>query len=222
VEAVGVSAPGPLDPVASVIRDAPNLPGWHEVPIRARLERALGRPVRLENDANAAALAEFRFGAGRGARAFVFLTMSTGVGAGLVLDGRLYRGARYGAGRGRSHPVVPDGRRCACGLHGCLEATQGPASPRILRTSARREDAIRELVAEPRAGQRASGSRRCAQAIPRRACAVARPARAGHRDPGTRANTDCIALGVVARNSICFSSSRRRAIHAPACCASWR
>ncbi len=128
LEAVGVSAPGPLDPVAGVIRDAPNLPGWHEVAIRARLEAALGRPVRLENDANAAALAEWRFGAGRGARAFVFLTMSTGVGAGLVLEDRLYRGARYGAGEIGHIPVVPDGRLCACGLRGCLEAYTGGAA----------------------------------------------------------------------------------------------
>jgi glucokinase len=128
LDAIGVSAPGPLDPVTGVIRDAPNLPGWHEVPIRARLERALGRPVRLENDANAAALAEWRFGAGRGARAFVFLTMSTGVGGGLVLDGRLYRGARFGAGEIGHIPVVPDGRACACGLHGCLEAYTGGAA----------------------------------------------------------------------------------------------
>ncbi len=128
LEAVGVSAPGPLNPVTGVIRDAPNLPGWHEVPIRARLERALGRPVRLENDANAAALAEWRFGAGRGSNAFVFLTMSTGVGAGLVLDGRLYRGARFGAGEVGHIPVVPDGRACACGLRGCLEAYTGGAA----------------------------------------------------------------------------------------------
>ncbi len=128
IDAVGVSAPGPLDPVAGVIHAAPNLPGWIDVPIRARLERALGRPVRLENDANAAALAEWRYGAGRGSRAFVFLTMSTGVGGGLVLDGRLYRGARYGAGEIGHIPVVPGGRRCACGLRGCLEAYTGGAA----------------------------------------------------------------------------------------------
>ncbi|MEX2205660.1 MAG: ROK family protein [Myxococcota bacterium] len=149
LEAIGVSAPGPLDPVTGVIRNAPNLPGWHEVPIRARLERALGRPVRLENDANAAALAEWRFGAGRGARAFVFLTMSTGVGGGLVLDGRLYRGARYGAGEIGHIPVVPDGRACACGLRGCLEAYTGGAAlaARIREElSAGAKSMIRELV----------------------------------------------------------------------------
>lgn len=126
--AIGVSAPGPLDPAAGVVRDAPNLPGWHEVPISASLARAFGRPVRLENDANAAALAEWRFGSGRGSRDFAFLTMSTGVGAGLILDGRLYRGARYGAGEVGHMPVVPNGRACACGLHGCLEAYTGGAA----------------------------------------------------------------------------------------------
>ena len=126
--AIGVSAPGPLDPESGMVRDAPNIPGWHEVPLRAQLERAFGRPVRLENDANAAALAEWRFGAGRGSRDFAFLTMSTGVGAGLVLDGRLYRGARFGAGELGHGPLVADGRRCACGLHGCLEAYTGGAA----------------------------------------------------------------------------------------------
>jgi glucokinase len=126
--AIGVSAPGPLDPASGVVRDAPNLPGWHEVPICEHFERAFGRPVRLENDANAAALAEWRFGAGRGSRAFAFLTMSTGVGAGLVLDGRLYRGARFGAGELGHGPLVAGGRLCACGIRGCLEAYTGGAA----------------------------------------------------------------------------------------------
>ena len=126
--AIGVCAPGPLDPSTGVVHDAPNLPGWHEVPISAQLARAFGRSVRLENDANAAALAEWRFGAGRGSRAFAFLTMSTGVGAGFILDGRLYRGARYGAGEVGHMPVVLGGRACVCGLRGCLEAYTGGAA----------------------------------------------------------------------------------------------
>ncbi|HTO68432.1 MAG TPA: ROK family protein [Myxococcota bacterium] len=128
LESIGVSAPGPLDPKAGVVRDAPNLPGWHEVPISARLARAFDRPVRLENDANAAALAEWQFGAGRGSRAFAFLTMSTGVGAGFVLDGALYRGARFGAGEVGHMPVAQHGRPCFCGLTGCLEAYTGGAA----------------------------------------------------------------------------------------------
>ena len=123
--AIGVSAPGPLDPSTGMVRDAPNLRGWHEVPISAHLARAFGRRVRLENDANAAALAEWRFGSGRGSRAFAFLTMSTGVGAGFVLDGALYRGARFGAGEVGHMPVVPQGLACICGLRGCLEAYTG-------------------------------------------------------------------------------------------------
>jgi len=149
LDAIGVSAPGPLDPVRGVVHDAPNLPGWHEVPVRARLERALGRPVRIENDANAAALAEWRLGAGRGARAFVFLTMSTGVGGGLVLDGRLYRGARFGAGELGHIPIVAGGRACACGLRGCLEAyTGGAALAARIRAEleAGAKSAIRDLV----------------------------------------------------------------------------
>src|SRR5690606_35210320 len=98
VAAVGVTAPGPLDAEAGVVLLPPNLPGWRNVPIVSALRDALGVPVFLENDANAAALAEWHFGAGRGLRHMVYLTMSTGVGGGLVLDGRLYRGVLGSAG----------------------------------------------------------------------------------------------------------------------------
>lgn len=126
--AVGVSLPGPLDPVAGVIHHPPNLPGWKEVDVRTPLVRAFGCPVHLENDANAAALAEWRFGAGRGFRHLVYLTMSTGVGAGLVLDGRLYRGAGCQAGELGHAPVEWEGESCACGQRGCLEAYVGGAA----------------------------------------------------------------------------------------------
>lgn len=122
VRALGVSAPGPLDPEVGVVVDTPNLDGWRNFPLRERLARALGAPVSIENDANAAALAEWRYGAGRGARNLLFLTMSTGVGGGLILDGRLYRGSRFQAGEVGHIPVQPNGRLCGCGLRGCLEA----------------------------------------------------------------------------------------------------
>jgi glucokinase len=128
ISALGVSAAGPLDPIEGVVLNPPNLPGWRQVPIRAVLEERLGVPVRVENDANAAALAEWRFGAGRGAQNLAYLTMSTGIGGGLILDGRLYRGARFQAGEVGHMPVVPDGRQCACGLRGCLEAYVGGAA----------------------------------------------------------------------------------------------
>jgi glucokinase len=85
-------------------------------------------PVLLENDANAAALAEWRFGAGQGTHTMLYLTMSTGVGGGLILDGRLYRGASFQAGEVGHIPIVPSGRPCACGLRGCLEAYVGGAA----------------------------------------------------------------------------------------------
>jgi glucokinase len=90
IAAVGVSAPGPLDRERGRILGPPNLPGWHDLPLRDRIADALGRPVFVENDANAAVLAEWRFGAWIGLSSLVYLTMSTGVGGGLILDGRLY------------------------------------------------------------------------------------------------------------------------------------
>jgi glucokinase len=128
IAAVGVSAPGALDAEAGVLLQPPNLPSWDRAPVRAVLERALGRPLGLENDANAAALAEWRFGAGRGARDVVFLTMSTGVGGGLVLGGRLHRGLFSAAGEVGHLPVEWDGEPCACGQRGCLEAYVGGAA----------------------------------------------------------------------------------------------
>jgi glucokinase len=126
-EAVGVCAPGPLDPLRGVVIDAPNLAGWVGVPLVERLQAALGASVRLENDANAAALAEWRHGAGRGARNLIFATMSTGIGAGLILDGRLYRGAHFLAGEIGHAPIRREGRMHA-GLAGTLEAYAGGAA----------------------------------------------------------------------------------------------
>lgn len=128
IEGVGLSVPGPIDLDSGVIGRPPNLPGWREVPIRDWVAEAFGRRVAIDNDANAAALAEWRYGAGQGARDLVFLTMSTGVGAGLVLDGRLYRGARGNAGELGHMSVEWEGARCRCGQRGCLEAYVGGAS----------------------------------------------------------------------------------------------
>ena len=124
-EAIGISAPGPLDRRAGTLNHPPNLPTWRAARVAAPLSDALSAPAFLENDANAAALAEWRFGAGRGARRLVYLTMSTGVGGGLVLDGRLYRGRADLAGEIGHAPVEWDGLACACGLRGCLEAYVG-------------------------------------------------------------------------------------------------
>jgi glucokinase len=97
-QAVGVSCGGPLDSKRGLVLSPPNLPGWHEIDVLAPLRRATGAPAALQNDANAGALAEWRWGAGRGCASMIFLTFGTGMGAGLILDGRLYVGASDSAG----------------------------------------------------------------------------------------------------------------------------
>jgi len=98
IEAVGVSCGGPLDSRAGIVQSPPNLPGWDDVPITRHLSDGLGCAAWLQNDANACALAEWRFGAGKGARNMVFLTFGTGMGAGLIIENRLYEGTNDLAG----------------------------------------------------------------------------------------------------------------------------
>jgi len=120
--AVGICSPGPCDIDAGVLSSAPNLPGWRDVPICRYVEERLGVPARLENDANAAALGEHVYGAGRGCRHLIYMTLSTGIGGGLIIDGRLYRGATGVAGELGHMTIEPDGPLCGCGNRGCLEA----------------------------------------------------------------------------------------------------
>ncbi len=119
--ALGIGSPGPLDPETGVVYRSPNL-GWEDVPLKRRLEEILGVPVLVDNDANLAALGEYSFGAGQGARQMVYVTVSTGIGGGIILDGRIYRGAGGGAGEAGHMVLDPDGPLCGCGRRGCLEA----------------------------------------------------------------------------------------------------
>ncbi|MEV4564872.1 ROK family glucokinase [Nonomuraea sp. NPDC049419] len=120
VEAVGVGAAGFVDESRSVIRFAPNL-AWREEPLQKKISGLVGLPVVIENDANAMAWGETRFGAGRGQSHVVCLTLGTGIGGGLVFDGALYRG-RWGMGAELGHmQVQPGGRECGCGNIGCWE-----------------------------------------------------------------------------------------------------
>ncbi len=119
--ALGVSCGGPVDSSLGVIHSPPNLPGWDAVPLREFLQAELGLPVFVENDASATALAEHRWGAGRGCSEMAFLTMGTGIGAGLILNGALYRGRGDLAGEIGHATVWPDGPPCPCGKRGCLE-----------------------------------------------------------------------------------------------------
>jgi len=109
VEAIGVSCGGPLDHVRGVIQAPPNLATWVDVPIKAILEAEFGAICRVENDANAGAVAEHRFGAGKGTRNMVFLTMGTGFGAGIIADGRLYHGTNDFAGEIGHTRLTPSG-----------------------------------------------------------------------------------------------------------------
>lgn len=128
LEAVGVAAPGPIDYASGSVVAPPNLAGWERVALREVFRDALGVPVHVDNDANGAVLAEWCYGAAQGARDAVYLTMSTGVGAGLVLGGRLHRGIAGNAGEFGHVAIERDGRLCACGQRGCLEAYVGGAA----------------------------------------------------------------------------------------------
>jgi glucokinase len=122
IAALGVSCGGPLDTATGTLYTPPNLPKWEAIPLQAILEREFGLPTQLENDANATALAEHRWGAGQGCQDMAFLTMGTGIGAGLILGGELYRGRRDLAGEIGHAIVLPNGPLCPCGKRGCLEA----------------------------------------------------------------------------------------------------
>jgi glucokinase len=133
LEGIGISCGGPLSTESGTVFEVPNLPGWTEVPIRKIFEDAFpGIRVVLENDANATALAEWRFGAGKGTRNMIFMTMGTGIGGGLILDGKLYRGTNDLAGEVGHQTILIDGPVCGCGKRGCLEAlASGPAIARL-------------------------------------------------------------------------------------------
>ena len=163
VSGIGVSAGAPTDGRTGRVYEAPNLPGWGEagVPLGALLSDALdGLPVAVENDANATALAEHRFGAGRGATDMAFLTVGTGIGAGLILGGQLHRGRNALAGEIGHIAVEPEGRPCACGLRGCLEAyASGPSVTRIaVENGFRGEPTGKAVVAAARDGDEAAAA----------------------------------------------------------------
>ncbi len=127
VAGVGIGAPGPLDTARGIVRLSPNL-GWYDVPLMERVSAATGLPATLENDANCATLGEWWRGAAQGTRWLVGVTIGTGVGGGIVFDGRIFHGASDVAGELGHTTIDLTGRRCKCGNYGCLEAyASGPA-----------------------------------------------------------------------------------------------
>jgi len=131
VEKIVIALPGPLDPETGVIFSAPNIPGWENFPIGPELEKRFGVKSKIGNDANLAALGEWRFGAGQGHHHVLYLTISTGIGGGVISDGRLLLGVRGLATEVGHIAVLQDGPLCSCGQHGHLEALAcGPAIAR--------------------------------------------------------------------------------------------
>ncbi|MGB6430848.1 MAG: ROK family protein [Candidatus Acidiferrales bacterium] len=125
---VGITSPGPLDPGAGVVLNPPNVPCWRNFPLAREVERVTGLHVRLDNDANAAGLAEAFWGAGRAYRNVFYTTLGTGIGTGIILDGQIYHGRTGAAGEGGHTTIDYRGPRCACGKRGCIETlAAGPA-----------------------------------------------------------------------------------------------
>lgn len=128
VTGIGICSPGPLDPKTGVVLNPPNVPCWRDYPLAAETERAFGIPARVDNDANAAGLAESLWGAGVGYRNVFYATLGTGIGTGIVFDGKIYHGRTGSAAEGGHNTIDYRGPRCGCGKHGCIEVLcSGPA-----------------------------------------------------------------------------------------------
>lgn len=159
--AIGISCGGPLDSTRGIIQRPPNLPLWDEIEIVRLFEERFGIPTYLENDANAGALAEWYWGAGQGASSLIFLTFGTGLGAGLILDGRLYRGVSGLAGEVGHIRIADDGPECyhksgswegyssGCGISGLYEqATNNVLSAKEVCDLAEQKDPVARSVIE--------------------------------------------------------------------------
>jgi glucokinase len=128
IAAITVAAPGPLDPYEGIVFEAPNIPSWNNLPLRKLIQERFNVPVAIGNDANLAALGEWRFGAGIGHRHLMYITVSTGIGGGVIIDNQLLLGTRGLAAELGHITVIPDGPLCSCGQRGHLEAvSSGPA-----------------------------------------------------------------------------------------------
>ena len=119
--AIGVSFGGPVDATTGTVRLSHHVPGWENTPLRDQLHAEFGVPAAVDNDANVAALGEWRFGAGLGCASLLYVTVSTGIGGGWVLNGQVYSGADGMAGEIGHVVVLPGGAECVCSKHGCLE-----------------------------------------------------------------------------------------------------
>lgn len=162
LKALGIASPGAVDSANGIVPEAPQLVGWNDVPLVQVMSDRLGIPVWLENDANAAALGENRYGAGKGAKHMLYVTVSTGVGGGIIINGELYRGARGAAGEVGHVIIDVNGPACGCGGRGCLESlasgtaiarrgrelVEGGDAPALAEISAREGRLSAEMIAQ--------------------------------------------------------------------------
>jgi glucokinase len=149
IAGIGICAPGPLDPRTGVVINPPNLPGWRNFPLADEISKAYRLPVRVDNDGNAAALAEAVWGAGKGYRNVFYATIGTGIGSGIVFDRQIYHGRTGSAAEGGHMTIDYRGPRCGCGKLGCIEVlASGPAIARRAseKIAAGRESIIREYA----------------------------------------------------------------------------
>ena len=149
VRAIGYGSPGPMDSRRGIILEARNLPGLANFPMKARLEDEFHVPAFIGHDAKVAALAEHQYGAGRGVDYMIYITISTGIGSGIIADGKIFLGWRGFAGEVGHHTLEPQGPLCTCGNHGDLESlASGPAIERDARDALRagRESKMSAMV----------------------------------------------------------------------------
>lgn len=142
IAAIGISSPGPLDPTAGVVINPPNLPCWRNFPLADEVRKAYSLPTRVDNDANAAGLAEALWGAAVGYKNVFYATLGTGIGTGIVFDGKLYHGRTGAAAEGGHMSIDFHGPRCGCGKRGCIEVlASGPAIGQRARNTLERAGA---------------------------------------------------------------------------------
>ncbi len=150
VEGIGVCAPGPLDPLKGIVHNPPNLPGWKEVPLASLIRKKFRIKTKVENDANAAAVAEMIWGAAKGYKHVFYVTVSTGIGTGVIIDGRIYHGKNGLAGEGGHVTINYDAKdaKCGCGNIGCIEAiASGPYTvKRLVKKLAKHPDLKTDIV----------------------------------------------------------------------------
>jgi glucokinase len=149
VREIGICSPGPLDPEKGIVINPPNLPCWRNFPLAENIRKLFALPVRIDNDANAAGLAEARWGAGRGYRNVFYAGIGTGIGTGIVFNGAIYHGRTGAAAEGGHIGIDIHGPVCGCGKRGCIEIlASGPAIARRAREAlaAGARSRLREMV----------------------------------------------------------------------------